>query len=62
MIYEPFFRGKNTIGIRGHGIGLPLVNEIVKGHKGQLFVESSLGVGSKFSVSLPLVGKNKTQH
>lgn len=41
LIYEPFFRSKNSTGAGGHGIGLALVEKIVKLHKGEIFMTSS---------------------
>ena len=39
----------------GTGLGLAIVKHIVNRHQGRLWIESSLGVGSRFSVSLPVV-------
>ena len=38
----------------GSGIGLALVHELVKLHRGDLTVDSEPGRGSTFTVSLPL--------
>ncbi len=40
---------------RGLGIGLSLVKELAEAHGGSVAVESRLGAGSKFTVTLPLV-------
>jgi len=38
----------------GNGIGLFIVQQIILAHKGKLFVESSLGIGSTFKIQLPV--------
>ena len=37
-IFEPFHRGNNSINHKGHGIGLSLVDKIIKMHQGQIHV------------------------
>src|SRR5664279_1075631 len=39
-IFEPFYRGDNTISFSGTGIGLPLVNQIIKNHNGTVEISS----------------------
>ena len=60
-VFEPFFRGVRAREeqTRGSGIGLSVVQEIVKAHQGSVQVESQLGRGTVFTVSLPVahVGK-----
>lgn len=49
-----FQEKKKPLGdIKGLGIGLSLVQEIVKLHQGEIHIESELGKGSVFSVRLP---------
>lgn len=54
-IFELFRRGGNVVGrIMGTGVGLASVHEIVRQHGGTLAVESQEGLGSAFTVRLPL--------
>lgn len=53
-IFEPFFRSENAISIPGSGIGLPLVRQIIRNHKGQLNVSSKIGYGTTVTIRLPL--------
>jgi PAS domain S-box-containing protein len=55
-VFERFHRVRSTRGrtFEGTGIGLALVHELVKLHGGTLDVESELGRGSTFRVSMPL--------
>lgn len=52
-IFEPFYRGSNTHGISGKGIGLSLVRGIVKLHAGKIFIHSTLNEGTTVEVVLP---------
>ena len=54
MIFQPFYRAKNAIGTKGHGIGLSLVEKIITLHKGEITVKSEIMKGSTFTLSLPL--------
>ena len=40
LIFEPFYRSQNTASIKGYGVGLSLVNRIVKLHGGNITVQS----------------------
>ncbi len=50
-IFEPFFTTKEQG--KGTGLGLSMVYGAIKDHEGYLSVQSTLGVGSVFSVFLP---------
>ncbi|MBP9152959.1 MAG: HAMP domain-containing histidine kinase [Flavobacteriales bacterium] len=54
QIFEPFFRSNSIRNRDGHGIGLSLVKRICDLHKGTIQVSSKLGMGSTFTVNLPL--------
>jgi len=56
-IFEPFFRSdpSRTRATGGVGLGLLVVRRIVEAHHGTIDVQSELGAGSCFSVTLPLV-------
>jgi signal transduction histidine kinase len=51
-IFEPFFTTKPTN--EGTGLGLAMSNDIVRGHGGQISVESEPGEYTEFTVELPL--------
>ena len=56
-IFEPFYRGKEIVAsqIHGNGLGLSLVKHIVEEHDGEVKVESKVGQGSNFMLSLPII-------
>jgi signal transduction histidine kinase len=54
-VLEPFYRGTNTISFSGTGIGLALVNQIIKNHNGTLNISSEVGKGTIVTVCLPAV-------
>lgn len=53
-IFEPFYRAKNVLDRKGHGIGLSLVEKIVRLHGGSISVDSTEKKGSVFTVKLPV--------
>jgi signal transduction histidine kinase len=54
-IFEHFYRGSNTRSVPGSGIGLTLVNQIIRNHNGNLRLTSELGKGTIVTVTLPLM-------
>jgi signal transduction histidine kinase len=57
-IFEPFYSTKerDETGRGGTGLGLALCREIMEAHKGRIRVESTVGVGTAFTLKFPLVG------
>lgn len=53
-LFESFHRCQNVGMISGTGLGLTIVKRSVDMHGGQIFVESEVGVGTTFTVTLPL--------
>jgi signal transduction histidine kinase len=53
-LFEPFFRSKNARSYYGHGIGLSLVERIIRMHKGDILFWSKPDEGTKVSLLIPL--------
>jgi signal transduction histidine kinase len=54
QLFESFQRASNVGAIQGTGLGLAIVKKAVDLHKGTIAVESEAGVGTTFTVTLPL--------
>ena len=52
QIFEPFFSTKPEV--EGTGLGLYVSYMIIKKHNGEIQVESEIGKGSTFTISLPI--------
>jgi len=53
-VFERFWRGRSSASSGGSGIGLAVVDELVRAHQGVVEVESRPGQGARFTVRLPL--------
>jgi len=57
-LWEPYFTTKE---VRGTGLGLPVIAEIVRDAGGGIALETVLGKGSIFYVAWPLIQKDKLE-
>jgi len=53
-LFESFHRASNVSGIPGTGLGLAVVKQAVELHQGAIAVDSEVGVGTTFTVTLPM--------
>ncbi|HXH76594.1 MAG TPA: ATP-binding protein [Bacteriovoracaceae bacterium] len=54
-IFDRFERVNNSeVKIKGLGLGLYITKQIIEAHQGHIRVQSKLGIGSTFTVELPL--------
>ncbi|HUN65825.1 MAG TPA: HAMP domain-containing sensor histidine kinase [Bacteroidota bacterium] len=58
-VFNKFYQAKNTplVSEKGSGLGLALVKHVAEAHGGRATVTSEVGVGSTFTVLLPLEGE-----
>lgn len=54
-VFTPFFTTK-SVG-KGTGLGMSITRDIIRGHGGEITVESKEGEGSTFIIFLPLAGR-----
>ena len=68
-IYEPAFtmKGSNDrtssykFGIKGTGYGMANVKKYIELHKGNILIDSTVGMGTKITISFPVIKKELTQ-
>ncbi|MEB3289677.1 MAG: ATP-binding protein [Leptolyngbya sp.] len=54
QMFEPFHRGNNVGNISGTGLGMVIAQRAAEAHQGQISFTSSVGVGTTFTVTVPL--------
>ena len=54
-IFEPFFTTK-PVG-EGTGLGMSIAYKVIQNHKGDISVESKIGEGTTFTITLPIENK-----
>lgn len=54
FLFQSFFRAFNVGNISGYGIGLSIVKKCIEAHNGTIDVESDLGKGTTFSITIPI--------
>ena len=59
-VFEKFYRGPNTSGLPGAGLGLAICRGIVETHGGTLSAAPRAGGGTVFTIALPLEGEPPT--
>ncbi|RPJ38416.1 MAG: ATP-binding protein, partial [Deltaproteobacteria bacterium] len=62
LVFHEFYRTAEArkMGVRGTGLGLPLVKRIVEGYGGSLEVQSTVGKGSHFRFRLPIADDSRS--
>lgn len=59
-MFGRFFRARTATGTAGTGIGLNLSQNIVQAHGGNIVLDSKKGIGTTFTIVLPVSGSRKT--
>ena len=57
LVFERGYRGSNTDGVPGSGVGLYVVKTLIGLHEGSVAIRGREGGGSSFEVRLPIAGR-----
>ncbi|MCM3006246.1 sensor histidine kinase [Priestia koreensis] len=60
-IFESFYKADKSRGGKGNGLGLAITKKVVSIHNGSIGLESEIGKGSIFTVTLPLSGDKESR-
>ncbi|RMH09922.1 MAG: GAF domain-containing protein [Nitrospirae bacterium] len=62
QIFDPFFQAESEqeVGTKGLGLGLAIAKQLVELHHGMIAVESRIGEGTTFCVTLPTAQPNES--
>jgi signal transduction histidine kinase len=52
-VRSPYYRGENSKGVSGAGLGLHVVERIIEAHRGRLSIASEVGGGTTVTIDLP---------
>lgn len=52
--FTRFYRAEESRSTSGYGLGLSIAKKIAEAHHGKIAIESAVGVGSTFTITLPL--------
>jgi len=57
LIFKKYYRVSdgNLHKVKGYGLGLSYVKEVIKKHKGKIKIESNLGLGTTVIIDIPLI-------
>lgn len=53
-VFTRFYRAEESRSTSGYGLGLSIAKKITEAHHGKIAIESAVGVGSTFTVTLPI--------
>ena len=54
-IRSAYYRGQNSKGVSGAGLGLYVVERLVEAHNGRMSIESTVGAGTTLRIELPKI-------